>query len=141
MGPESIDRLMQLPIEAFELAAYGGTNFAQVELARSTTHNKEHFAPISMIGHTAREMLGVINRYAESGLKPGCRQIIISGGIHSFLDGYYYISKSILPAIYGQASGLLRHARGDYKELQQFLIGQINGLIFARAFLKVKNQL
>jgi isopentenyl-diphosphate Delta-isomerase len=140
MGPESITRLMQLPIEAFELAAFGGTNFAKVELARSSSHNKERFEPISMIGHSSGEMLESINRYAESGLKPGCRQIIISGGIHSFLDGYYYMSKSVLPAIYGQASGLLRHARGEYEELRQFLIGQINGLVFARAFLKVKNQ-
>ena len=140
MGPESIIRLMKLPIEAFELAAFGGTNFAKVELARSSTHNRERFEPISMVGHSAGEMLELINKYAESGMDTGCRQIIISGGIHSFLDGYYYMSKSVLPAIYGQASGLLRHARGDYEELREFLIGQIKGLIFARAFLKVKNQ-
>jgi isopentenyl-diphosphate Delta-isomerase len=140
MGPESIVRLLQLPVEAFELAAFGGTNFAKVELVRSSPYKKEFFEPISMIGHTAGEMLEIINKYAESGNKSGCRQIIISGGIHSFLDGYYYMSKSILPAIYGQASGLLRYARGNYEDLQKFITGQINGLIFARAFLRVKNQ-
>jgi len=140
MGPESIARLMQLPIEAFELAAFGGTNFANVELARSSPHKKELYEPIALIGHYADDMLEIINKYAESGEKSGCRQIIISGGIHSFLDGYYYMSKSVLPAIYGQASGLLRHARGDYEDLRQFIQEQINGLIFARAFLKVKNQ-
>jgi isopentenyl-diphosphate delta-isomerase len=140
MGYESISRIMQLPIEAFELAAFGGTNFAKVELARSSPYKKELYESISMIGHSADEMLEIINKCAESGDKSGCRQIIISGGIQSFLDGYYYMSKSILPAIYGQASGLLRHARGDYEDLRQFIQGQINGLIFARAFLKVKNQ-
>jgi isopentenyl-diphosphate Delta-isomerase len=140
MGPESIARLMKLPVEAFELAAFGGTNFAKIELARSSPQKKELYDPISMIGHSAEEMLEIINKYAESGDQCGCRQIIISGGIHSFLDGYYYMSKSILPSIYGQASGLLRHARGEYEDLRQFVKGQINGLIFARAFLKVKNQ-
>ena len=140
MGPESINCLMRLPIEAFELAAFGGTNFAKVELAGSAPQKQELFSSISMIGHTAEEMLEIINQIALSGDKSGCRQIIISGGIHSFLDGFYYMSRSILPCIYGQASSLLRYARGDYEDLRQFLIGQINGLIFARAYLKVKIQ-
>ena len=138
MGTESITRIMRLPIEAFELAAFGGTNFARVELARSSPQKKELFHPLSMIGHSADEMLELINQVAGSAEKSGCRQIIISGGVHSFLDGYYYMSKSILPAIYGQASGLLRYAQGDYEDLRQYIAGQIRGLLFARAFLKVK---
>jgi isopentenyl-diphosphate delta-isomerase len=138
MGTESITRIMRLPIEAFELAAFGGTNFARVELARSSPQKKELFHPLSMIGHSADEMLELINQGAVSAEKSGCRQIIISGGVHSFLDGYYYMSKSILPAIYGQASGLLRYAQGDYEDLRQYITGQIRGLLFARAFLKVK---
>jgi isopentenyl-diphosphate Delta-isomerase len=140
MGPESIVSLLKLPVEAFELAAFGGTNFAKVELSRSSSQRKEFYEPVSTVGHNAGEMLDVINRFAESGNKSGCRQIIISGGIHSFLDGYYYMSKSSLPSVYGQAYGLLRYARGDYEYLRQFIMGQINGLIFAKAFLKVKNQ-
>ena len=138
MGPESISRLMKLPIDAFEMAAYGGTNFAKVELARTSEQKRELFAPVSMVGHTAGEMLEMINQAALANDEIKCRQIIISGGIRSFLDGYYYISKSILPAIYGQASAFLRHACGDYEDLRQFVSGQITGLIFARAFLKVK---
>jgi isopentenyl-diphosphate Delta-isomerase len=138
MGTESITRIMRLPIEAFELAAFGGTNFARVELARSSPQKTELFSPLSLIGHSADEMLELINQTAVSGEKSGCRQIIISGGIHSFLDGYYYMSKSILPAIYGQASSLLRYAQGDYEDLRRFVAGQISGLVFARAFLKVK---
>ena len=140
MGPESITRLLQLPVEAFELAAFGGTNFARVELVRGAPQRQELYDPLSSVGHTADEMLGLINRLAGSGRNIACRQIIISGGVHSFLDGYYYMAKSVLPSIYGQASGLLKHAGGDYEELQQFIAGQVKGLVFARSYLKVKIQ-
>jgi isopentenyl-diphosphate delta-isomerase len=139
MGPESLARLMKLPLEAIELAAFGGTNFARVELARSTPQKQELFGPLAMIGHTAAEMVEEINRIVTSGKSAACQQIIISGGIHSFLDGYYLTSKSILPSVFGQASGFLRFARGEYEELRQFISEQVNGLKFARAFLKVKN--
>jgi isopentenyl-diphosphate delta-isomerase len=138
MGPESITRLMNLPIEAFELAAYGGTNFAKVELLRRTQQHQELYGPIARIGHPAGEMISIINSLVKSETPPVCRQLIISGGLHTFLDGYFYISKSILPAVYGQASGFLRYARGDYKELQSYVAGQINGLNFAKAFLKIR---
>jgi isopentenyl-diphosphate Delta-isomerase len=138
MGPESISRLMKLPIEALELAAFGGTNFARVELMRTTAQQQDLFGPLALLGHDAGEMLDVINALVKSGNPPACRQLIISGGLHSFLDGYYYLSKSLLPAVYGQASGFLRHARGDYGELQAYTAGQIRGLKFAKAFLKIK---
>lgn len=139
MGPESIQRVMQLSIEAFELAAFGGTNFTRVELARSTPRRLEHFSPLALLGHTAGEMLGMINDMVKSGAPHSCNQIIISGGVRSFLDGYYYISRSLLPAVFGQASGFLRFARGDYKELQSFVEDQVKGLTFAYSFLKVRS--
>jgi isopentenyl-diphosphate delta-isomerase len=140
MGPESILRLMKLPIEAFDLAAFGGTNFAKLELSRNSSARKELSEPLSLVGHTADEMIDVINSHAGSGTGSGCRQIIISGGIRSFLDGYYYMSRCALPAIYGQASAFIRYALGDYKHLQQYLTGEINGLIFAKSYLKVKER-
>jgi isopentenyl-diphosphate Delta-isomerase len=140
MGQESIRRLLEIPIEALELAAFGGTNFATLELKRKTSAMKELYEPLSRIGHPAGEMIGIINRHAMTNDRSGCRQIIISGGIHSFLDGYYNMSVCRLPSIYGQASGFLRHALGNYEELQTYIAGQINGLVFARAYLKVKEQ-
>jgi isopentenyl-diphosphate Delta-isomerase len=139
MGPESIRRLMNCPIEAFELAGLGGTNFARVELARSTLQQRELYSPLALVGHSAGEMLEVINEIVRSGSPLGCRQLIISGGIHSFLDGHYYISKSLLPGIFGQAAGFLRYARGDYEDLRSFVSDQVKGLAFARAFLQVKS--
>jgi isopentenyl-diphosphate Delta-isomerase len=40
--------------------------------------------------------------------------------------------------VYGQASALLRHARGEYEVLQQYLQSQIEGLGLAFAFLRVR---
>jgi isopentenyl-diphosphate delta-isomerase len=138
MGPESITRLMNLPIEALDFAAFGGTNFAKIELERHPAQSKGHYGPMAQLGHTAGEMLEVVNSLVAGGKPLACRQLIISGGIQSFLDGYYYISKSKLPAVYGQASGFLRFARGGYPELQNYVAGQISGLKFAKAFLKIK---
>jgi isopentenyl-diphosphate Delta-isomerase len=139
MGPESIKRMMNLPIEALEFAAFGGTNFAMLELARNASQNMDTINPMALVGHTAGEMLEAVNSLVNSGTPLSCRQLIISGGVRSFLDGYYYISKSLLPAVYGQASGFLRHARGDYQELQTYVAGQVSGLKFAKAFLQIKN--
>jgi len=138
MGAESLRRLMTLPIEAVEFAAFGGTNFAQVELARNTPQKQELFGPLALLGHTAGEMLDIVNALARTGKPLACRQLIISGGIRSFLDGYYFISKSSLPSVFGQASGFLRFARGEYHDLQRFVADQVNGLKFAKAFLKVR---
>lgn len=138
MGPESIARLMELPIEALDFAAFGGTNFAKTELMRSSPQNQALYSPLAMLGHSAGEMLDTVNSLVKSGKPLACKQLIISGGIHSFLDGYYYISKSILPGIYGQASGFLRFALGGYDELQSYVAGQINGLKFAKAFLQIR---
>jgi isopentenyl-diphosphate delta-isomerase len=49
------------------------------------------------------------------------------------------MSKSKLPSITGQASAFLKHATGDYNELKIYISGQIEGLKFARAFLKVNS--
>jgi isopentenyl-diphosphate delta-isomerase len=78
----------------------------------------------------------------EAALELGdqCRvqNLILSGGVRDFLDGYYLLSSAHLPAVYGQASELLRHARADYADLQAFVQAQVRGLELARAFLQVK---
>ncbi|MEI6574864.1 MAG: isopentenyl-diphosphate delta-isomerase [Bacteroidota bacterium] len=139
MGPESIRAALKLNIEGFELAAFGGTNFAKLELSRSNPQLQELYAPLSHIGHNAEEMLGIIGQAIDSGQEINCSHIIISGGITSFLDGYYLINKSKLPAVFGQASGFLNYARGDYQDLRSYVEHQVKGLEFARAYLRVKN--
>lgn len=139
-GPESLKALLQLPLAAIEFAAAGGTNFAKLELLRSDPVKQEIFGKIAAVGHSAEEMLGWINQIvSELGIHEiKTKHLIISGGVSDFLDGYYLTQKSVLPAVYGQASSFLRHARGDYEVLQQYVRSQVEGLALANAFLKVR---
>lgn len=138
-GPESLRQLLQLPLEAIDFAANGGTNFAKLELLRGEPAKQELFEQLAHIGHSAEEMVDFTNRLAEGlGNNLRCRQLIISGGIRHFLDGYYLISKVKLPAVYGQASGFLQHAQGDYDALHAYVESQVRGLELAKTYLKVR---
>lgn len=138
-GPESLRALLQLPIEAVEFAAAGGTNFSKLELLRSDPVKQMIFEKIATVGHSAAEMLGFVNALkAELGHRCQVRNLIISGGVRDFLDGYFLLKKSAIPAVYGQASGFLKHARGEYAQLQDFVQAQVRGLELAQAFLRVK---
>lgn len=139
MGPESIGRVLSLPVAALELAASGGTNFALLEMLRSKNQEEHPFSGLANIGHDAEEMVDIINdMYDRSPERIACKQIIISGGIKGFLDGYYLMEKLKLPSVYGQASGLLKYAVKSYEDLQMFLHNQKEGLALANAFLRVK---
>jgi isopentenyl-diphosphate delta-isomerase len=135
MGPSSIGALLQLPLEAIELAAFGGTNFAKVELMRSDQYAQQLYEPIANIGETAPQMVEYINNWVDKGMPVQCRQIIISGGIRNFMDGYYLLRKCRLPAIYGQASAFLRYAKENYEDLQKYIGYQVNGLKMAFRYL------
>ena len=139
MGPESLKALFQLPLQAVDFAAGGGTNFAKLELLRSDAARQEIYTQLAHTGHTAEEMVGFTNDIAaELGDAIRCRQVIISGGVQGFLDGYYLIRKLRLNAVYGQASGFLKHARGTYEELYAYVEAQVRGLELAAAYLRVK---
>jgi len=139
MGVESLKTLMQLPLQAIDFAANGGTNFAKLELLRSTPQKQALFRQIAPLGHSASEMVDFTNGLLdELGDKVRCHDIIISGGVKDFLDGYYLIHKIQTNAIYGQASSFLKHARGTYEELHSFIEGQLDGLALAYAYLKCR---
>lgn len=149
-GKESLKELLNLPLAAVDFAASGGTNFALLELKRSDALSKALFEPLAHIGHSAEEMVkfcneiksdyhnNLENKVRHNGKNIKCNQIIISGGVKTFLDGYYLTEKINFDAIYGQASGFLKHARGSYEELQAYTEGQLNGLKVAKQFLKVR---
>lgn len=139
MGYESLKALFQLPLAAVDFAAHGGTNFSKIELLRSKPEKQQLFEKLVGIGHNAEEMVLMTNQIiAELGEKMKCKEVIISGGIQSFLDGYYLINKINTKAVYGQGSAFLKHARGDYETLRQFVQSQIEGLKLANAFLRLK---
>lgn len=139
-GPESMKALLKMPLIAIDFGASGGTNFALLEILRSSSDMfVENNKPLVLVGHTASEMVDLSNQLAkeltESRL---CNQLIISGGIQDFLDGFYLTEKSEIPAIYGQASGFLKYAMESYEILQEYVTAQINGLSVAKSFLKIK---
>lgn len=136
-GPKSLSELMKLPLSAVDFGAYGGTNFAKLELLRQEEENAGQLEAFSSVGHSAGEMVDIINTIIVGG-EVNCREIIISGGIKNFLDGYYLINKIKLPAIYGQASALLKYAMESYDALRAYILSQIKGLAFADAFLTLK---
>ncbi len=144
MGPASLAALLKLPLLAIDTAANGGTNFSKLELLRGDELRAQAYAPVVQLGHSAGEMVDMINqevqalRQAQQGAGPQvqCEHLIVSGGIQTFLDGFYLTQKSQLPAVYGQASAFLRYAREDYATLQRYVETQLRGLELAHAYLR-----
>lgn len=136
MGYESIKRLMQLPLQALDFGAFGGTNFSMLELYRTNKEIQQIYRPFAHIGQTAEDMIGDVNRIAtEADIK--CKQIIISGGIKSFLDGYFFTKRCMLPSVYGQASTILKYAKESYEELHAYVETQVKGLALAENYLRI----
>lgn len=139
MGPESIGALLQLPIQALEFAAHGGTNFTKLELLRGKEESGAAYAQMAHVGHSAQEMVRFVNiAIQESGGNIKCREIIISGGLSGFLDGHYLMNQLNLPSVYGHASLFLKYAKEDYESLRRFAQLQVEGLKLAQACLKVR---
>jgi len=138
MGPASLRELMRLPLAAIEFAAFGGTNFSKLEMLRSEKGTVDSYGPLANVGEPAGSMVDYVNRILLDEPAVQCRQIIISGGIKSFLDGFYLMKKLKTVSVFGQASGFLRHAREGYDELHEYVSHQVNGLRLANAYLTLK---
>lgn len=136
MGGNSLRRLLQLPIAGIEFGAFGGTNFSLLELLRGDKEDYDVFKPFAYVGQTAEQMVDSINKLSGS-INVRCKQLIISGGIKNFLDGYYLMKKSTMPSVYGQASAVLKYAEAGYEELFKYIEYQVKGLELAEAFLRI----
>ncbi|MGD9929116.1 MAG: isopentenyl-diphosphate delta-isomerase [Mangrovibacterium sp.] len=136
MGRESLRQLLQLPLVAIEFGAYGGTNFSRLELMRDDPQTRELFEPFAFVGQTARQMVNDINSLLDE-VKPACGQLIISGGLKTYLDGYYLVSLSRLPAVYGMASSVLKQATGDYETLRTYISNQLKAYRLAQTYLRL----
>ncbi len=139
MGPASLRALFDLPLLAVDTAAGGGTNFAKLELFRGEEVLRAAYEPLVRVGHAAEEMVDWVNGLATEE-KATFPHLIVSGGVRTFLDGYYLTERSVLPAVYGQASAFLRFAREDYPTLRKYVATQVRGLELARAFLRVRDR-
>lgn len=137
MGPLSLEKLFQLKIDGIEFGAFGGTNFANIEIRRNQQAYAAHLLPLAGFGHTADEMIGFSNHLKNATTNKNI-QLIVSGGVQNFLDGYYFLEKSQFPALYGMAGKVLKHALKSRNDLFAFLKAETEGFKFARTFLKVR---
>ncbi len=136
-GPESLKELMKLPV-IIEFGAYGGTNFSQLEINRSENGKEDIHGGLSYLGHTAEEMIGYVNDILKEGFDNKSLGFIVSGGVKTYLDGYYAIKKLGAPSVYGQASALLKKAMVSEKELFEFVEEQISGFNLASNYLTIR---
>lgn len=138
-GPKSLEALLQLPLEALDYGAFGGTNFSKLENLRRDAVERTLLEPVQHVGHTAVEMSDWINQlHTKLGSQVSCKRIIVSGGIATFLDGYYHLQKLQMPAMYAQASPFLKYALEGEAALLQFVEAQIKGLALAYTYLTLK---
>ncbi len=136
IGKESLKALLELPLEAIEFAAYGGTNFSKLEMLREDEAMQSLHEPFAFVGQSAEQMLNDVNDILSVG-EVNCRSLIISGGIKNYLDGYYLVSKSKLPAVYGMASAVLKQATGDYETLRTYLKNVLAAYRLAETYLRI----
>jgi len=140
IGPQSLARLLELPLEAIEFGALGGTNFSLLELNRHQTAHIDNLQPFVNVGHTASEMLSFVNQYVTKHPDTNRPQLIISGGITSILDGYALVKTSKLPSVVGMGAALLKHAIESEASLIQFVAQMEKSWMLADAFLKIKSE-
>jgi len=136
MGALSLKRLMQLPLSAVEFGAFGGTNFSLLEMLRSDNNDQDVYDPFAFIGQSAEQMVNSINQLSGT-THLQCKELIISGGIKTFLDGYYLMNKCAVHSVYGMASPILEHAKESYESLHNFIDKQTKGLALAEAYLRI----
>lgn len=138
-GPKSLEALLQLPLEALDYGAFGGTNFSKLENLRRESLERGLLEPVQHVGHTAEEMTPWVNAIVKRlGSKMACKKIIVSGGISHFLDGYYHLQKLETISLYAQASPFLKYALEGEEALNQFVEAQIKGLALAYNYLTLK---
>lgn len=134
MGPRSLKALFELPIQAIEFGAYGGTNFSKLEQLRSHKHLQNTFEELSFIGHTACQMVNHTNRLMQDDKPKKEVEFIISGGVRSFLQGYELMSSLKASSVVGMGKPFLDAAMISQEELDRFLENYIKGLQMAQAF-------
>lgn len=137
MGPASLRALLSIAPDGIEFGAFGGTNFSKLELLRA--QGKSSYTGLSQVGHTAHQMVHFLNDIREE-FKDGKTEMIISGGVKGFLDGYYLCSLCNWPSIYGQAGAFLKMALEGPEALNDFVRKEILGYKLAEQYLTLRNE-
>ena len=130
-GPRSMKEILRLPIAGIEFASFGGTNFSRLEMLRGD--KKAHQSSLAFVGHSVEEMIGFFNSCDSSGV-----DVILSGGVTNFLDGYYYQQLINANSVIGMAGEVLKYALQGEIALDDFIAHQVEGYKFASQFLTTK---
>lgn len=140
-GPKSLLALCKLPLAGIEFGSFGGTNFSYLETLRAQSNNIDR-DPLCYVGHTAEEMVGMVNQYIDSGelLSKELPMMIISGGIKNYLHAYQLMEMSKFNTMYAQAGKLLFAAEKSKIELQNYISAQVDGLKMAQNYLTLKGE-
>lgn len=134
-GQKSLETLLQLPLQAVELAGFGGTNFAKMENLRQAEY-AEIYAPTAFVGHSCAEMLTYIADMNLNTIKT--KNVIYSGGIRTYLDAFYFLKKSPVQALIAQGSAMLQPAMESQENLDSYIYHFIESIKMSYRFLTVK---
>lgn len=133
LGPKSLKALLELPIKGIEFGAFGGTNFSLLESLRAK--NAEDKLPFIHVGHTAQEMIEVLNAFPHNN-----KEFIISGGIKNILDGYELKMKFKHNAVIGMAHAFLAPAMESFESLENFFLSLRESLLTAKGILSIREE-
>ncbi len=140
-GPETLKKLIELPIAGIEFGAFGGTNFSLLEEKRQKNPRFEH--PLIYVGHTIDQMIdSLIEISNEDKIKLRLKELtlIASGGVQNFLDGHYYLSRlNNQNVLYAHAKNFISHAH-SFDELVKYTENEIKGLIMASQVLTLNTK-
>ena len=133
LGPKSLAALLKLPVKAIEFGAFGGTNFTLLESMRQEENQVK--APFIHVGHTAHEMVEILNALPKSD-----KEFIISGGIKNVLDAYELKTKLKATSAIGMAHPFLNPAKESFESLEKYFLGLCEAYLSAMGLLTVKEQ-
>ena len=135
-GKKSLRALVQLPIEAIEFMAHGGT-FSQTGIAAGDKEKLEIYKSIAQIGQCGRN--GIFCQWTETGI----RQSVLVQAIYHLRWNQNFLRRILSDGETGRNirvrtkhQTLLQYAEKSYEALEQFLHFQMKGWNWRRRSLK-----
>ena len=136
-GPRSLAALLKLPLAGIELGAFGGTNFARLELNRHPNESiRKMRESFSLLGHDAEEMVNTINRLSRNP-ETQTDTFIISGGIRNILQAWRLHQTCVGKNIIGRANAYLQPAARSYDELRNLIQEELTQWAFLKNFIDI----
>jgi len=134
LGPRSLKAILELDLVGLELAAFGGTNFTQLEIDRS----KQVGSAFTYVGATKEQMLDHLKKVQIGRMK--VPHIIVSGGMRDMLDGYYYLKKYPFTTAIGFAQSMIEQAIVSEDALFEYAEGLVREYAMAKSCLVLKGE-